>query len=767
MGCGGIMPMPAVFPTFSALDKFRSWASEFTSSRARMVSSLASNQRIMPPCSCDVPILKCRAAIVSLALLTWVSCAVAQAQVVKILPLGDSLTRGNNDIDYPNGDIPGGYRRLLGIRLTDAECSHDFLGSRSDNAAPGMDPDHDGFPGWRTDQVQAVLSSLLSTQPDTVLLMLGTNDIMQAVPIATAAMNLGNIIEQINGTLPACRIYVATIPPVSGTVNWNGQTPAQMNANANSYNTLVRGLVQQHAALGRKVTLVDMNALITLEDPDPLKNFFQPGDGIHPGQAGYDQLAELWFAAIHTGDPMVDLPAAGLPAAPSGLSLTVASPSRINLTWTDNATNETVHRIRRRPVSGGAWEEIAVLPANTTSHAVTGLKNGIDSYAFTVIASNTAGNSAWSNVVFSPDANDKAHLKPAVASSVYNNLDQYAAPKGNDGSLSTIWSSGTGSSHFWQVDLGSLHHLQQVKLITRQDNDVAAHRQNFQIRASNDLNFATHTVLATQGSTPLPFKGSLTVPVSSTTPFRYVRVIKTDLSSFSICLVQVSAADLVAIPAAPSSLTAMAAGNSRARLSWTVSSNNESGFKLERKTGAGPYSQIAAPAAASNSFTDSGLAAGTTYLYRIRATNESGDSAYAAETSVTTGTGSTYDAWAAALPPEDRAPSDDPNGDGVNNLLAYAFALDPLDRASSADLPRMTGEPSSLIFRFRRNIHATDTGYEVLVSTDLTENGWTVADTAGITVMPVAGETGVEEVSVPVLPAPGQRRGFYRLRVVR
>ena len=689
----------------------------------------------------------------------------ANGQTVKILPLGDSLTRGNNDINYPNGDIPGGYRRLLGTRLTEAQCAYDFLGTKTDNAAVGMDPNHEGYPGWRTDQLLSALTTILAPQPDTALLMAGTNDIIQAVPVATAAVNFGNIIEQITGTLPACRLYVATIPPISGTVNWNGQTPAVMNANANSYNTLVRGLVQQHAAQGRKVTLVDMNALIVMTDPDPAKNFYQTGDGIHPGQAGYDQLAELWFDAIHTGDPMVDVPAAGLPSAPSALSVTVTSPSRINLSWTDNASNETVYRIRRRPVTGGAWEQIAVLPANATSHAVTGLKTGLETYAFAVIASNTIGNSAWSNVAVSPTHNDDAHLKPATASSSVQPSN--IPSKANDGNLATLWASSGVGAHHWQVDLNSPHHIQQVKVITRQDSNVVDHRRNFEIRASNDSTFATFTVLGSQGATALPFKGSLTLPVYITTPFRYVRVAKTDGTSFAICLVQVSAASLVAAPAEPFNLTASAAGNSRVRLAWSVSSNNESGFKLERKTGLGSYSQIATPAAASTTFSDDGLDVGTTYFYRIRATNESGDSAYATETSVTTGTGSTYDSWVAALPPEDQAPSDDPNGDGVNNLLAYAFALDPMIRASATDLPRITGDSSTLVFRYRRNIHATDASYEVLVSSDLTENSWAVMSNAGVTEIPVAGEPGVEEVSVPVLPTVGQERGFYRLRVVR
>jgi len=47
-------------------------------------------------------------------------------------------------------------------------------------------------------------------------------------------------------------------------------------------------------------------------------------------------------------------------------------------------------------------------------------------------------------------------------------------------------------------------------------------------------------------------------------------------------------------PTAPSSLTATAASTSQINLAWADNSSNETGFKIERKTGSGgTYSQIA------------------------------------------------------------------------------------------------------------------------------------------------------------------------------
>ncbi len=90
-------------------------------------------------------------------------------------------------------------------------------------------------------------------------------------------------------------------------------------------------------------------------------------------------------------------------------------------------------------------------------------------------------------------------------------------------------------------------------------------------------------------------------------------------------------------PTAPGNLVATASSPTQISLTWADNSNNETGFKIERKTGAGgTYAQIATPAAGATSYNDSGLVASTTYYYRIRATNSSGDSGYSNEANTTT-----------------------------------------------------------------------------------------------------------------------------------
>jgi acid phosphatase len=84
------------------------------------------------------------------------------------------------------------------------------------------------------------------------------------------------------------------------------------------------------------------------------------------------------------------------PAAPTGLTANVASPTQINLTW-DDVTNETGFRVERSPAAGGPWTEIANLTQNTTSYASTGL-NPQTTYFYRVRATNSGGFSPYSPV---------------------------------------------------------------------------------------------------------------------------------------------------------------------------------------------------------------------------------------------------------------------------------------------------------------------------------------------------------------------------------
>jgi hypothetical protein len=90
-------------------------------------------------------------------------------------------------------------------------------------------------------------------------------------------------------------------------------------------------------------------------------------------------------------------------------------------------------------------------------------------------------------------------------------------------------------------------------------------------------------------------------------------------------------------PPAPGGLTATAVSSSQIDLSWTDASTNETGFEIDRATSAtGPWTQIATVGPNVTTYSDTGLAASTTYSYRVRATNAAGDSANSNVASATT-----------------------------------------------------------------------------------------------------------------------------------
>ena len=89
-------------------------------------------------------------------------------------------------------------------------------------------------------------------------------------------------------------------------------------------------------------------------------------------------------------------------------------------------------------------------------------------------------------------------------------------------------------------------------------------------------------------------------------------------------------------PAAPTGLTATVASSTQINLSWTDNSTNETAFEVYRATGAGSYVLAAVLPPGTTSYADKGLAANTTYSYRVRAANDYWASAYTSVASVHT-----------------------------------------------------------------------------------------------------------------------------------
>src|SRR2546430_6113218 len=92
-------------------------------------------------------------------------------------------------------------------------------------------------------------------------------------------------------------------------------------------------------------------------------------------------------------------------------------------------------------------------------------------------------------------------------------------------------------------------------------------------------------------------------------------------------------------PTAPTKLSATAVSGSQINLSWTASTDNVgvTGYPVERCQGAGCTSFAPVGTAAGPTYSDTGLAANTSYSYRVRATDAAGNpSGYSNVASATT-----------------------------------------------------------------------------------------------------------------------------------
>ncbi|WML55380.1 fibronectin type III domain-containing protein [Neobacillus sp. PS3-12] len=86
------------------------------------------------------------------------------------------------------------------------------------------------------------------------------------------------------------------------------------------------------------------------------------------------------------------------PAAPTNLQGTVQTGPKVQLTWKDNATNETSYVIERSTNNGGTYTQIGTVNANVTSYTDSAVTPG-SSYTYRVKALNGNSSSTYSNSV--------------------------------------------------------------------------------------------------------------------------------------------------------------------------------------------------------------------------------------------------------------------------------------------------------------------------------------------------------------------------------
>jgi lysophospholipase L1-like esterase len=219
----------------------------------------------------------------------------------RVMPLGDSITDGccgENTVS-----MGAGYRLEL-FRLALAHHKNiTFVGSHATGPAQvegvAFPRQQEGHPGWtiadgggRSGLQQQLAGWLAATPPDIVTLMIGTNDVDIQLDLANAPKRLGILLDTLTKTAPKALVVVAQIVPTRVDAT---------NERVRAYNAAMPALVKTFADAGKHVVLVDQYAAFT---KDPAWKTKLLANDLHPADAGYAAMANVWWAAI------ADLPAA-------------------------------------------------------------------------------------------------------------------------------------------------------------------------------------------------------------------------------------------------------------------------------------------------------------------------------------------------------------------------------------------------------------------------------------------------------------------------
>jgi titin len=108
----------------------------------------------------------------------------------------------------------------------------------------------------------------------------------------------------------------------------------------------------------------------------------------------YQVAASNAVSFSYSNIALADLTGAA-PATPSDLAATVVTATQVDLSWTDNALNETSFVVERSD-NGGGFAVIATLPADSVTYSDL-TAAAPNSYTYQVAATSGAGQSGYSN----------------------------------------------------------------------------------------------------------------------------------------------------------------------------------------------------------------------------------------------------------------------------------------------------------------------------------------------------------------------------------
>lgn len=214
-----------------------------------------------------------------------VTAPVPQLSRTRFLAFGDSMTAGEVAVassTATDGTLTTRFAVIPALSYPTQLLSQ--LRARYTAQTADLEVFNAGSPGeWAEDGAVRLPGVLSNRRPEAVLLLEGSNELgalgVPGVQRAWRAIDL--MAKEIRGR--GARAFLATLPPSRATgVN------AISNTQIQSLNSLI-----QSTARGEGAVLVDLYAALSTN-----VNTYIGADGIHPTQAGYQKIAETFFAAI-------------------------------------------------------------------------------------------------------------------------------------------------------------------------------------------------------------------------------------------------------------------------------------------------------------------------------------------------------------------------------------------------------------------------------------------------------------------------------------
>lgn len=283
---------------------------------------------------------------------------ILNAQQVRILPLGDSITRDSFSADPRPDSLLTGYRQPLWLLLQTAGYKVDFIGSDSAGygAVPKFDPDNAGFSGYNTSQILNLIKTgydwtgnvvtegpyLNYYTPDIILLHTGTNGLDTTTSYLEDLLNYIDDFEDSTNT----QIWVI-LAKIINRIPYSSITT--------TYNNNIQKMYERRIADGDKLKIVDMEndaGFIYMNDTTAPYSDGDLFDGIHPNKSGNIKMANLFYDTLKV---LLD----NLTLVRIEKFYPVVSPGSVILQWeTSLELNNYGFEIERSNQGNDIWETI-------------------------------------------------------------------------------------------------------------------------------------------------------------------------------------------------------------------------------------------------------------------------------------------------------------------------------------------------------------------------------------------------------------------------